>query len=568
MTGKAMRAAHTLRDDASGAVMIFGIFAAALLVGVLYYVVGVGDAIVHRESLQDAADATAYAAAVYHARGMNIIAMTNLIMAAVLAVMITLRLLQLLITIGWIASCVCAIADLGINVECDTLCTSTLRNAKDEVARMADNLKKPIDCILQGLHAVSTAVALLMPDVAAIRSAFFAQRYQPAADFGVALSVSMLPGESVKRFESQLISGEGKSKNGSSAKADSSAQTDGGSSGGQTNSSTGSCPNIEQRLTKFVGAMSQTRVGLPVQDDDYKHLCKAAGLFIVETLFQEASFFVPPALASAGQPVLSKFEGLVKTFMNWLTSHFSGFFCGLDTPPADALPKDANHADSCTKAKLDQKNKGLPPNQRLTEAQCKKKADIINQVRQEGFKVKAADQGDGSADVPKKVYGPAILGSDYYAIWSVVHGDWDSNAQRGVPIATWGGAHADGPGSDTSISIAEAEFYCDDGGVGEFTFAGGGNDAPQSFPDDAMWNMRWRARLRRVRFPTPEFASLAGPYISKAIDKMQKDLGNAGKLPSVKRTFDDLRNLTDQAKKTIDKDIKHTLADVSDVVVH
>ncbi len=44
----------------------------ACMVGILWYLAGIGDAIVFRERMQEAADATAFSAAVLHARGMNL----------------------------------------------------------------------------------------------------------------------------------------------------------------------------------------------------------------------------------------------------------------------------------------------------------------------------------------------------------------------------------------------------------------------------------------------------------------------------------------------------------------
>jgi hypothetical protein len=73
------------RDD-RGAVMVMGVFMATLLVGFVYFVQGLGDVVDYRERSQDAADVTAFAAAEQHARAMNLIALTNLTMAAAVAV--------------------------------------------------------------------------------------------------------------------------------------------------------------------------------------------------------------------------------------------------------------------------------------------------------------------------------------------------------------------------------------------------------------------------------------------------------------------------------------------------
>ena len=98
----------SLREDKRGAILVIAVFMAVFLVGTLWYLVGVGDAAIYREKMTDGADATAFASAVYHARGMNIIAMLNLIMAAALAVLIAFKVAFLLATtIAVIAGILC-----------------------------------------------------------------------------------------------------------------------------------------------------------------------------------------------------------------------------------------------------------------------------------------------------------------------------------------------------------------------------------------------------------------------------------------------------------------------------
>src|SRR3954452_1963028 len=93
-----------LVDDRRGAILVAAVFMAVFLVGALWYLVGIGDAAIYREKMQDGSDAVAFASAVYHARGMNIIAVFNLIMAAALAVLIAFKIAEI------IAATVAAIA--------------------------------------------------------------------------------------------------------------------------------------------------------------------------------------------------------------------------------------------------------------------------------------------------------------------------------------------------------------------------------------------------------------------------------------------------------------------------
>jgi hypothetical protein len=69
-----------------GAVVVFGLFAAFMLVALIFLVVGAGFSVRHKETLQDAADSGAFYTAVLHARAMNLIALLNMVKLAVLAI--------------------------------------------------------------------------------------------------------------------------------------------------------------------------------------------------------------------------------------------------------------------------------------------------------------------------------------------------------------------------------------------------------------------------------------------------------------------------------------------------
>src|SRR5688572_27726629 len=86
-----------LLSDQGGATMVMGVFIAVLLVGMIYYVWGIGDAIMHRERMQDASDTAAFSAAVIHARGMNMLALINMIMAALAMVAATMAVIAAMI---------------------------------------------------------------------------------------------------------------------------------------------------------------------------------------------------------------------------------------------------------------------------------------------------------------------------------------------------------------------------------------------------------------------------------------------------------------------------------------
>jgi hypothetical protein len=80
--------------DDSGAVMVIGVFMAMLVTGFLYYIIGIGNTIIYRERMQDAADAIAFSGAVTYARGLNLIALINIILTLLMVIYISMRIVQ------------------------------------------------------------------------------------------------------------------------------------------------------------------------------------------------------------------------------------------------------------------------------------------------------------------------------------------------------------------------------------------------------------------------------------------------------------------------------------------
>jgi hypothetical protein len=89
-----------LRSDERGAIMLIALAFAVFGVAMLYYAVGIAQTILLREKLQDAADATALSSAVVQARSMNFLVLLNIIMAALIAILVAFKLVETLAIIG------------------------------------------------------------------------------------------------------------------------------------------------------------------------------------------------------------------------------------------------------------------------------------------------------------------------------------------------------------------------------------------------------------------------------------------------------------------------------------
>jgi len=174
---------RSLVSDQRGAIMIMGVFMAAFLVGILYYVIGIGDSIFFRERMQDASDAAAYSAAIMHARGMNILALMNMIMAAVLAILVALKLIATLLII---AMAVCTALSWLFPALAGLV--GPLKQLHSTVENIYDQLKDPIHSILKILHICEVGVRQAVPVVSQLRVIVMVkEEYDPPdgpAEFG------------------------------------------------------------------------------------------------------------------------------------------------------------------------------------------------------------------------------------------------------------------------------------------------------------------------------------------------------------------------------------------------
>jgi hypothetical protein len=87
-----------LRDDASGGIMIIGIFMGLGALLGIFILGGVAGSILARDTTQEAADSAAFADAVVHARAMNFVALCNIVMMAITVVYLVLTLVDMILS--------------------------------------------------------------------------------------------------------------------------------------------------------------------------------------------------------------------------------------------------------------------------------------------------------------------------------------------------------------------------------------------------------------------------------------------------------------------------------------
>jgi hypothetical protein len=152
-SGEALGAApgetKSLKRDQRGAIMVMGVFMAALMVGFIYYVKGIGDAILFRERMQDAADSGAFSAVAVHARGMNLIALLNITMVSVLAVVTAFRLLAILSALAAFPILICSFGGAD----------QLLDDSKD----LEETYVRPLFSVLRAGNTAANAVVTAIP---------------------------------------------------------------------------------------------------------------------------------------------------------------------------------------------------------------------------------------------------------------------------------------------------------------------------------------------------------------------------------------------------------------------
>ena len=431
-----MRHKTTLLSDQRGAILLMAVFMASFLVGCLWYLIGVGDAIIYRQKMQDGADAAAYVSAVYHARGMNIIALMNIIMAALLAVLIALKVAEIIAGIVAAVSCIICAIPFG-QFACPVCGVST-----DLVAQLANiipKVQKTVDTLLEVLSVAQKGVAIAAPDLGAVEALAQAKYYAPTVKKSIALSVSMIP--------------------------------------------------------------TGTRLGLPVQEMPFATLCGKAGEFVVDIV----GFWLP-----------GPFKRFLRGAIEGITTKASTFFCGngggsvgggfSDSADVDQTCNDAKAAADQEQADYQKALAAAtangttppPPPQPFNLADCKKQLkDEINKPQKPPKSGTSTTGGKGKTG--KEMFSSAENGDDYFGVYSFVTGDpaLVKNSDKGVAIAAWGGGSAKSTSVGENTGFAKADFYYD-----QTRADTGGKLDWASYKDDALWNLRWRARLRRFRVPT------------------------------------------------------------------
>lgn len=398
----------SLRRDERGAVLVLGVFMAACLVGMLWYLAGIGDAIIQRQRLQEAADAAAFSSAVLHARGMNLLVLVNLIMACVLGVRVTLKAVE--VALG-IAVIFCSIVpSLQVFVPICTQAIVTVQNAINAT-------RAPINQTLGALSKGQKAFAAIVPAAAVAGAAQVGARYRPLVSSAAAGSPTGLK-------------------------------------------------------------------GLPVEEESSDRLCSEAGQSVVGLL----SLALPSGLRTPpARLALEKIEDVV----GQVVATGGAFFCelggGAATPPDLGAEVDKLAEDACARESQRQRASGA----RFDLAQCRrdKQAELQRRVQS-----RPAAVSSGAGMTPKRLVSSWQNGTDAAQLNAIAfsRGTALNAGAEGVRAGAWEQAPVRRGSALGEQAFAQAEFF--------FDCAGRWSSASCNGPGSsqlALWNFRWRARLRR-----------------------------------------------------------------------
>lgn len=188
-----MQIEKSLHRDQRGATMVIGIFMAMFVIGVFYYVWGMAEAIVYRQIMQDAADSAAFGGAVIKARGMNLLSLLNVVVAAAAAAETTVRSMLSGLQIATTLAALFCIITWG-STGCDEAGTHGEEAA--DMRDVLDDVEPDMEDLADVVNLASEAIITIFPGLAAVKAQEYVSIYSPPVTYGLLLpAIEDLPVE-------------------------------------------------------------------------------------------------------------------------------------------------------------------------------------------------------------------------------------------------------------------------------------------------------------------------------------------------------------------------------------
>lgn len=465
-----------LRGDERGAIMVMGIFMCACMVGMLWYLAGIGDAIVYKQRMQSGADAVAFSGAVLHARGMNLIVMLNIIMAVVLAVRVILRAVIAILTALYIVFFALGKIPYPPTAAFFSALAEVVDGINKGVKQVEKATRQPIDKALEGLSTLERAVARVVPPLAIAGAFEVGTKYKPIVKEGAAVGLDA------------LLNG---------------------------------LPVEEDTPDKLCREAGKAAAGL---------ITWVPGLGSVKS---QVEGMVGSIISAGGAYFCGIGSGGSPPDMSGVIANQTAQRC---QQKREELENDVHEKEQ---ALLDAQAAGPGPYdteelelqaaqnelEQFEDSDCE--SDAQSTANSQNSNVDSPRSSNSSKMTPKKVKAGWQNGDDEAQIVGFTYGDDKSLkiAPRGVLAGAEKGKVQIKTPVTSKIAFAQAEFFYDCEGRWKTSNCNGTSDSDQQ----AMWNFFWRARLRRYNDPVANAEFLvelaaAGPAYATAI----YELANSG----------------------------------------
>lgn len=457
-----VEAARELHKDQRGAIMLMGLCMSCFLIGGLWFLIGIGDAIVFRDQMQEATDHAAFTSAVLHAKGMNFISACNLILLALIAIHIIM---------GIIHDILLAICIVGAFFSAGTACIPWAKWRP-----IYTGYGKGFKQVANVVHYLEQGAAVGYPFIGLAKAYTLGNDY---GEFGpkkhnvnvLALSTSMVPGNVLNGAVNKIFRQKG-------------PETLPTGAAGPTRPAS-------------AGYSEGKKSFLPVEAKPFDEVCKRIATKSIDSLIALTGMSIP-------SKVMSVFKGLIKAgiVLRYCNDLGSGAARAVQEAAGGSVNKGNDKIDEDNK--LNQANNAkLPQGQQGQPDINKVKADGIGGAIDPGF------DGWWGKDGPFLPWGGTSNGSPWQQIWGVnILPEFKDAQQHRVHVAA-NNKHVESDAKAFGY-FSQAEFF--------FDCAKDWGDASCNGDDNAGYSIKWRAKLRRLQFP--QMGSLLSSFAGEFLKNM------------------------------------------------
>lgn len=526
--------------------MVFALFCAVFAAGLLFAVVGTAESVFTRERLQDAVDSAALSGAILHARAMNLLVLVNIVMAVFLAILVTIKLVEALALAGIVIATGLAFVTSGASLAA----VPPLKVVASEMEAAHRELEPPIMQALKVLHTTADTIVDLTPGAAEGVAEASAQRVGAVAIQIAAQAELPVEDDSFSRLCGEAgrlpfdLAGEvfsvrpmnvvwSKLGNVARSLATDFSEWFCGDGESRPPSSEATAEVNYPKLREFEACQADNdvttgvdlsavtspqceeseRVREAATPDEKGHCRKDAdcslGSPYDRRVTQAREECHPERLLHVKRVIDYEYQvrrGRVAyhwTRAGWVRGEEDSVRFELTKsvlPPClssefNTVVRESDDVNEVLPVCTDETPPRSPPDRddpTVRYVQFKEVRHLLGCTVEEvvPIEVRGAQRVEGGDDrLPKRIVGDVTLGSEAFQVRAIASGGTRSGAVSAVRVTLWGREEETHPFPQLEpyegFALAQAEYFYD------------GADGREAW----MWNMRWRARLKRFRLP-------------------------------------------------------------------